>query len=223
MVLYKDNKKIQDIAEYGIYYGNMPIKEVYKGSQLVYEYNSYIPNTIIIDTVQAASKMSFTHTLPKGVYKISMIGTAGYTHSHFYVAWTYYHGSTGGIVEVEYYSDGITPITFTIDPNATTSASGHTTLSVNENVIVQASGGADARGANGNSNTDIANIISEDSNILNVITNKVGLRGSTNTEKASEWEYNFADGYSGAGASRTNNPNSYVSGAYRIQYLRASK
>lgn len=223
MVLYKDNKQIRDSSEYGVYYGFTPIQEIYKGSQLIYQYEPYEPKTVIIDTVQADSIMSFTHTLPKGVYKISMIGTAGYTHSHYYVGWTYYHGSTGGIVEVEYYSDGVTPITFTIDPNATTSASGHTTLSVNENVIIQASGGADSRGANGNSNTDIPNIIVEDSNILNVITNKVGIRGSTNTEKASEWEYNFADGYLGAGASRTDNPNSYVSGAYRIQYLRTSK
>ena len=68
MVLYKDNKKIQDIAEYGIYYGNMPIKEVYKGSQLIYQYEPYEPSTILYYN----SPASYIFELYKGYYQIAL-------------------------------------------------------------------------------------------------------------------------------------------------------
>lgn len=90
MVLYKDNKKIQDVGEYGIYYGNMPIKEVYKGSQLIYQ---FIPSNTILFEQGTPGTYTFTAPYTCTVSVVLVGGGGGGAFCHF-MAWE--QGANGG-------------------------------------------------------------------------------------------------------------------------------
>lgn len=73
-MLYKGNAKIRDEVSYGVYAGSRPIKEIYHGSNLVYQWHPYAPNTLIYNLTGEATR---TITLPWGVYSLAITGGGG--------------------------------------------------------------------------------------------------------------------------------------------------
>lgn len=89
MTLYKGNTQIRDRGTFGVYSGNTPIKRIYKGSQLVYQFESYTPNQ---DVVNISNGQTATMNFKKGVYHIYAQGGGGGGGSNDY--WN--NGGGGG-------------------------------------------------------------------------------------------------------------------------------
>jgi len=86
--LYKGNTKIRDIGSFGVYNGSTPIKRIYKGSQLVYQFESYTPNQ---DVVNISNGQTATMNFKKGVYHIFAQGGGGGGGN-----WNYWNNGGGG-------------------------------------------------------------------------------------------------------------------------------
>lgn len=102
MTVYKGNNKIRDRSTFGIYKGNRPIKRIYKGSQLVYQFESYEPESTLVNITNGQSA---TVTLKKGVYQLYAVGAGG-ALSYWGVASgviTQRGGASGGAVEGTFY------------------------------------------------------------------------------------------------------------------------
>lgn len=80
MTLYKGSNKIRDRGPFGVYKGSTPIKRIYKGSQLVYQYESYDPDAVVVELNNGQSS---TITLKKGVYKLWISGGGGTGGTHY--------------------------------------------------------------------------------------------------------------------------------------------
>ena len=80
MTIYKAKRKISDRGSFGVYIGSQPVKRIYKGSQLVYKYESYDPDSVIVDLTNGQSS---TITLKKGVYKLWITGGGGTGGTHY--------------------------------------------------------------------------------------------------------------------------------------------
>lgn len=74
MTLYVGSNKIKDTGVHGVYVGSTPIKAIYNGSQLVYQYNSYEPQQILVNISGTAST---NITFKRGVYYIRAQGAGG--------------------------------------------------------------------------------------------------------------------------------------------------
>lgn len=101
MTVYKGSSKIRDRGTFGVYKGSIPIKRIYKGSQLVYQFESYDPSSTLVNVTNG---QSVTVTLKKGVYQLyaagggggaSQWGSGGYIWSR--------GGCSGGAVEGLFY------------------------------------------------------------------------------------------------------------------------
>lgn len=102
MTLYKGNKKIQDVGTYGVYHGSTPIGEIYKGSELVYQWQPYNPDEILI---KSQGEITRTMTLRKGVYYIEVTGGGGrssLTTPDFPSSWFTSGGGSGASVYGEF-------------------------------------------------------------------------------------------------------------------------
>ena len=167
MVLYKDNKKIQDIAEYGIYYGNIPIKEVYKGSQLIYQYQPYEPSTVLIYGSNTGSE---TITLDIGYYKVALCGARGKDVTTVAGGYAWGNaGSGGGFVEVVFYISEKTTVTL----YSTSQGNGASYMDFDDTRMITANGGANGAGAAGTCS------VSDNLNVIQTIKNVTGNKGTT--------------------------------------------
>lgn len=92
MTIYKGNTKIRDRGSFGVYKGSAPIKRIYKGSQLVYQYESYEPNEVVVDLTNGQTS---TVTLKKGVYQVYITGGGG-TGGTNYAADSVWYTTSGG-------------------------------------------------------------------------------------------------------------------------------
>ena len=70
MVLYKGSQRMG-----AVYYGNRRIAKIYKGSQLVFAYDPYKPNTVILEK-GVAGTYSFTLNTKRKV-QVIMVGAGG--------------------------------------------------------------------------------------------------------------------------------------------------
>ena len=92
MTLYRGNQFIRDTVTHGVYHGSTPIKEIYKGSELVYQWHPYNPGTLIYNITGEATR---TINLPFGVYRLDITGGGGNYHGPW-AAGGYYFWATGG-------------------------------------------------------------------------------------------------------------------------------
>lgn len=101
MTLYKGNTKIKDTGSYGIYKGSQPIKQIYKGSELVYQFESYAPDTTLVNITNGQTA---TVTLKKGVYQLYAAGGGG-AYSSWGAGGAVFvrGGASGGAVEGLFY------------------------------------------------------------------------------------------------------------------------
>lgn len=106
MALYKGNSKIRDRGTYGIYYGSSPIQDIYHGSDLVYRFQPYDTDEVLINS---AGEITETITLQKGVYYIEITGGGGssYTDSTLCsnVVHTQGYQNGAGFISITYQSD----------------------------------------------------------------------------------------------------------------------
>lgn len=91
MTLYVGGSKILEkgTAISGIYYGSTPIKKIYNGSQLVYNYiqNPYNPNEVLIEQqcTDTATDLTWSKTLYPGTYELTLVGSgANCTNGYYY-------------------------------------------------------------------------------------------------------------------------------------------
>jgi len=73
-MLYKGSQKIQDTGSYGVYKGSQAIRKIYKGSELVYLYSPFEPNTVLINYSSGTTQ---SRSLPQGQYYVEVVGAGG--------------------------------------------------------------------------------------------------------------------------------------------------
>lgn len=133
--IYFGNKKVKDVNTNGVYFGSTPCKQVYYGSQKVYQFESYTPSSEII----YSSPSSYSGTLPVGVYKVALCGAKGNSASWVYSGYPWSaQGGSGGFVELTFYN----PKAQTIQITAGTS--GNATMILNNNTVITARAGGNA-------------------------------------------------------------------------------
>lgn len=72
--LYYGTQRIKDSSSYGVYKGTQAIRRIYKGSTLVYLYNPYEPDEVLINV---SASQTVTHELPQGRYYVEIVGAGG--------------------------------------------------------------------------------------------------------------------------------------------------
>lgn len=72
--LYHGDNKIKDRTNYGVYKGSKAIRQIYKGSELVYQYHPYDPDEVLINV---SASQTVTHALPQGQYYVEIVGAGG--------------------------------------------------------------------------------------------------------------------------------------------------
>lgn len=100
MTLYKGNSKIKDRGSFGVYAGSQPIKKIYHGSTLVYEYESYDPDEVVLNITNSTQ----TITLKRGVYDLCITGGGKYGGLGE-VQFTAYVSQEGTSSDYDYYED----------------------------------------------------------------------------------------------------------------------
>lgn len=116
VALYHGSKKIRDRSSYGIYKGSTPIKAIYKGSTLVYQYQPYDPSTVLVNTAGEATK---TLTLQPGVYYVEVTGGGGRSSistPSFPTSWFTCGGGSGASVYGEFYLPTARSVTLYVAP-----------------------------------------------------------------------------------------------------------
>lgn len=133
--IYIENEEVRNTNDYGVYFGSTPCKQVYYGSNLVYQFESYIPSS----EITYSTPNSYSAVLPIGVYKIAVCGAKGNS-----VTWAYggypwgAQGGSGGFVELTFYN----PKAQNIQINA--GNSGNATISLGNNTVITARCGGNA-------------------------------------------------------------------------------
>lgn len=121
----------------------IPIKEIYNGSQKVYQYNSYQPSTVIVS--QAGDNTSRTIKLGKGVYEIVITGGGGFGKFGAYNYAFYGQGGSGASIYGAIYIPEDTTITYYAgmdNQSASSSAYGYSSyIAIGGTQILTASGG----------------------------------------------------------------------------------
>lgn len=90
--LYKGSAKIKDRSSFGVYKGSQPIKQIYHGSDKVYQYESYNPNQQVVNVANGSTSIV---TLKKGVYQLYITGGGG-TGGSSYAASSVWYTNGGG-------------------------------------------------------------------------------------------------------------------------------
>lgn len=133
--IYFGNKKVKDVNTNGVYFGSTPCKQVYYGSQKVYQFESYIPSS----QITYSSPNNYSGVLPIGVYKIALCGAKGNSTTWAYSGYPWgAQGGSGGFVELTFYN----PKTQNIQINA--GSSGNATISLGNNTVITARCGGNA-------------------------------------------------------------------------------
>ena len=161
----------------------IPIAAVYNGSNLIYQYNSYTPETIILNTATAGT---YTVTLKRGQYYIALTGAGGRANGGYYYACFQNSGGSGGTVAGNFYVD--TDTTVTVVVGAGQSGKGNaSTLSVGSTQMIYADGGnyCHANGSCSGNTGGSANSINLSGKLSNInLKAIVGNNGVYNTGKA---------------------------------------
>ena len=74
MTAYIGNKKISQEGDYGVYGNNKPVVEIYKGSNLIYRWNPFVPQEVVINS-STTEGITKTIELNKGYYEIEITGS----------------------------------------------------------------------------------------------------------------------------------------------------
>jgi len=155
--LYYGSDKIKDRTDYGVYHGNQAIKQIYHGSTKVYQYESYEPNTTLVNISNGDTA---TVTLAKGVYQLyaagggggaSQWGSGGYIWSR--------GGCSGGAVEGLFYlSEPKTVVCSAATPTGGGAGSTptNTTISINGVNAVTCEGGRNGYDSQGGGTGGVA-------------------------------------------------------------------
>ena len=137
MSLYIGNKKVADTSTYGLWIGGSKIKQAYLGSQLVYKYNSYSPETVLLNTATAGT---YNTTLKKGKYYIALTGAGGRASGGYYYFCFQNSGGSGGTIAGNFYVNKDTTVTVVV--GAGKDGKGNvSTLSVGSTQMMYADGG----------------------------------------------------------------------------------
>lgn len=142
MTVYKGSNKIRDRSTFGIYKGNRPIKRIYKGSKLVYQFESYDPSTTLVNITNGQTA---TVTLKKGVYQLYAAGGGGSASQWGDGGYIWARGGcSGGAVEGTFYLSE--PKTFVCSAGTQTGGTAgttpnNTTITINGVTAVTCVGG----------------------------------------------------------------------------------
>ena len=133
--IYIENEKVRNTNNYGVYFGSTPCKQVYYGSNLVYQFESYTPSS----RLTYSSPNSYSSVLPVGVYKIALCGAKGNSTTWVYSGYPWgAQGGSGGFVELTFYN----PKSQNIRINA--GNSGNATMILGNNTVITARAGGNA-------------------------------------------------------------------------------
>ena len=155
MSIYNKNKKVSENKNYGIYHNNKKIISVYSNNNLIYQYQSYKPNTEIITCINGQSA---NIELPIGVYSLYLTGGGGTGGVH-YAGSGYFFTTSGG-------SGSTWEGTFYISKNTSIEVygsgnNGDSYLNVNGTRMITAGGGRETSYLNSHPEGGTLNISSE--------------------------------------------------------------
>lgn len=158
MPIYWGRRLIKNRGDSGVYYGNRKIKFVYFGNRLVYSYESYDPNTVLVDVTNGGSK---TLELLPGVYQIKMAGGGGNPVTWVFQGYAWALGGGGGAsIEGNFYLE--TSATFSCTAGAAKQASvvklnGNNLFVCNQGTSPSA-GGSNGQGGTATIGSDVENL-----------------------------------------------------------------
>lgn len=179
MTLYKGSQQIRDIGNFGVFYGNNPIRQIFKGSELVYQYHPFEPQSIIINKSES---ITVEHSLPQGRYYVEVVGAggSGKYRQGGYFAMVYAGGSGARFsAEISVKGDNHT-ISMVCGAGGQRADGGNSSFSIDG--VTVATGGGGKRGWPDSSPTQIGygGTVSSNTNIPNVVFSSVtSLNGNT--------------------------------------------
>lgn len=199
MPLYVGSNKIKELGDYGVYYGSTPIEKIYNGSQLVYEWKPYNPNTVFYNNGNVGA-VTWSASLHKGIYSLSLAGGGNAANNGYYY-WP--AGNKGSVLVCTFKLAQKSTISVTLGAGGAAygGKGGNTVFSINGTTAITCPGGGGAITIN-------SSVI----NILSTTTNNTGGGGGgsgSNPTTLSPW----GDGgytYSAAGRG----------GGMRLEWLR---
>lgn len=145
----------------------IPVKEIYNGSELVYQYQTFTPGTVFIEAANTGTKV---YTLDKGVYKVALCGARGRDVTTVAGGYAWGNaGSGGGFVEVLFYVSEKTTVTL----YSTSQGNGASYMNFGSTRMITANGGADGAGAAGTCS------VSSSLDVIQTIKNVTGNKGGT--------------------------------------------
>ena len=213
--LYYANNKIRDVTDYGVYASSRAIKAIYHGSDLVYQFNAYNPNTVLANT---SGQSTFTVTLKPGVYYVEITGGGGGGGGTVYSQGMWSNsGGSGASVYGEFYNP--------IEQSFTLYAGGMTALSymnVGETRAITANNGTsgqsifgDSHGIGGEGVMNFDNLLQNISVTVHKVNDGIFVAQSIAPATASV----SPNGWGAGGQGIANTPGT-VGGIY-LQYKRA--
>lgn len=181
----------------------IPVKEIYNGSQLVYQYQKVAPGTVLL---YAANTGTRTFTLEKGVYQVALCGARGKDVTTVAGGYAWGNaGSGGGFVEVVFYIPEKTTVTL----YSTSQGNGASYMNFGSTRMITANGGADGAGAAGTCS------VSSSLDVVQTIKNVTGNKGGTGL--ASTPSVATVSTYGNWGSTANS------SGGVRLEYIRLNR
>lgn len=139
MTLYKGNSKIKDRGSFGVYAGSQPIYSIYKGSELVYQWNPYDPGEAVINRSDGST---VTMTIKRGLYYVEVVGAGGAAKHMQINQYAFINaGGSGARFSANINFLGDITITMSCGAAGQTTDGGDSTLAINGNLIATAGGG----------------------------------------------------------------------------------
>lgn len=80
---------VRRIGQHGVYCGSTPIKQIYKGSQFVYDFQYYYPGTLFFESNEPVGNYVYENDLNPGTYRLRLGAPGGGN-------WTYIGTNRGG-------------------------------------------------------------------------------------------------------------------------------
>ena len=92
MSIHKGSSLIRESGSYGVYHGSTPIKSIYKGSTLIYNFSSYTPGQVLFESATPGT-YSLNIESQTTLYVV-LVGAGGGGSSCHYALWE--RGRNGG-------------------------------------------------------------------------------------------------------------------------------
>lgn len=196
-------RQIKDLGERGVFYFDGEIKtfdQIFFGTELVYQYNSYEPNTVLYESRSSGA----TVRAKPGVYRVTTVGSGG--SNSCYGACN--AGGSGAAYEADIYLPAERDIVCKVSGRI-----------FGIEGLVEANGGTNGNWANGGAGKGGVLTFTNSGNfdIIQTIISENGNNSASRVDTVSAYD-GTADGY---GASKSGSGS--VAGIVKIQYLRASK